>query len=198
METQTVGTEIRFQFDRDKAIQTMAYLVGRLRSVQKVKLMKLVYLADKLHFLSCGYPITGDRQWALPHGPVPSETLDLLNANIWPDPEAAYKFLHVNDATVTLKQDPGTSLLSSEELATLDEILVRYGDACPWALVEQTHALPEYKEAYAGGIAGPIPYELILRHAGDDRHDRLGRPVASAATVAAMLCPLNAGADADL
>lgn len=107
--------EMRFQFEQSKAIQVMAYLVGRLTSVEKVKLMKLVYLADKAHFLRCGYPITGDRLCALPYGPVPSLTLDVLNGDIWPEPEAAYEFLHLDDNTVMLRSDPGHALLNADE-----------------------------------------------------------------------------------
>jgi len=197
---------MQFQFEQDKAIQAMGFIVGRLKSVNKVKLMKLVYLADKTHFLRAGYPITGDRQRALPYGPVPSGTLDVLNGNIWPDPEAAYKFLHVDDNTVTLRHDPGLDRLSAEEVATLDQVLQLYGKDAPWGpggLVEQTHDLPEYQEAFAGAVqrgakSAPIPYESILKHAGDESHYRLNRPVASSATVPHLLCPLNAGADADL
>ena len=34
---------MRFQFEQDKAIQTMAYIVKRLGAVEKVKLMKLAF-----------------------------------------------------------------------------------------------------------------------------------------------------------
>jgi len=193
---------MRFQFEQDKALQAMAYIVKRLGSVEKVKLMKLMYLADKQHFLREGYPITGDRQCAMPYGPVPSATLDLLNGN-WADPNLALRSLHLNDNTVMLRHDPGVGTLSAQELATLDEILAQYGDAHRWSLVDALHELPEYKETYANAVArgkraGIIPYEAILKHAGDESHYRLNRPVASAATVAHMVCPLNAGADADL
>jgi uncharacterized phage-associated protein len=195
--------EIQFQFEQDKAIQTMAYLVGRLESVDKVKLMKLVYLADKRHFLRAGYPITGDRPCALPYGPIPSATMDVLDGNVWPDPQAAYQFLHVDDNKVTLKCDPGSHLLSADEKATLDEVLGQYAHTDAWQLVNETHELPEYKEAMGiaaarGSKAAPIPYESILKYAGDEDHYRLNRPVLSAATMNHMLCPLNGGADADL
>lgn len=194
---------MRFQFDQEKAIQAMAYIVGRLKSVDKVKLTKLIYLADKRHFLRVGYPITGDRQCALPYGPVPSGTLDVLDGNIWPGPETAYAFLHLDDSTVMLRKDPGTDRLTPEEVTTLDEVVQLYGNIETWRLVDETHRLPEYKEAFAnatarGSRSATIPYESILKHAGDDAHFRLNRPVASAATVAHMLCPLNVGADADL
>lgn len=193
---------MRFQFEQDKAIQTMAYIVKRLGAVQKVKLMKLIYLADKTHFLRVGHPITGDRPCAMPHGPVPSATLDLLNGN-WPEPDLAMQTLHLTDNTVMLRHDPGTGALSPEELATLDEILAVHGDTHHWTLVDATHDLPEYKEAREnaatrGKRSVYITYESILKYAGDESHYRLNRPVVSSETVGHLLCPLNAGADADL
>jgi hypothetical protein len=194
---------MQFQFDQDKAIQTMAYIVKRLGSVEKVKLMKLIYLADKQHFLRAGYPITGDRQCALPHGPIPSGTMDVLNGNIWPDPQTAYHSLHIDDNAVMLRRDPGVDRLSDEEIATLDEVLRLHGNTDTWRLVEETHRLPEYREAFAvaterGTRSATISYESILKHAGDESHYRLNRPVVSSVTVGHLLCPLTPGADADL
>ena len=192
--------EIRFQFDTDKAIQTMGYIVKRLDSVEKVKLMKLVYLADKAHFLRAGYPITGDRLCALPYGPVSSGTLDTLDG--WPN-DRVYDFLHVDDNRVLLRHDPGHDRLTQDEMKTLDEVLRQYGAAEVWRLVRQTHELPEYKEAYAmaeerGSKSAAISYDSILKHAGDEEHYRLGRPVVSAAMMSHMVCPFNVGEDADL
>ena len=79
----------------------------------------------------------------------------------------------------------------------------QHGKTYRWTLVDLTHELPEYKEAFAEATArdsksGPISYELILKHAGDESHYRLNRPVVSSATVGHLLCPLNPGADTDL
>ncbi len=194
---------MHFQFDQANPIQVMAYLVGKLHSTKKVKLMKLIYLSDKSHFLRYGHPITGDNLRALPYGPVPSSTLSLLDGNVWPDPDVAYKFLHLDDNTVTLKSDPGQDLLDAEEKGNLEEIFNRYGSIYTWKLVDETHELPEYKEAFSiatalGNKSGKIPYEMILKHSGEEAHFRLGRPVVSSKTIEHLECPFNEGEDADL
>ncbi|MCK4275964.1 MAG: SocA family protein, partial [Phycisphaerae bacterium] len=61
---------IQFKWRPDKAIQATAYLVGKLGKVDKIKLIKLLYIADRDHFLQHGAPITGDDQYALNKGPV--------------------------------------------------------------------------------------------------------------------------------
>ncbi len=192
---------MRFQFEHDKALQMMAYIVKRLNSVEKVKLMKLLYLADKQHFLQFGYPITGDEPYAMPYGPVPSATLDLLDGQTAPD--TTYQYLHIDDVFVMLRHDPGDALLSDDERSTLDSILEKYGASDTWRLVNMTHELPEYVEAKNAakekGIRSfPISYESILKHAADEDHYRLGRPVISANSATHILCPFDANLDTDL
>src|SRR5262249_47985983 len=106
---------INFQFDLVKAVQVIAYLASRLGGVEKVKLLKLLYIADREHFLKHGYPITGDRQFAMPWGPVPSACLDALNGQSWPAPDDVFEFLHVVDNLVTVKKSPGEDRLGTTE-----------------------------------------------------------------------------------
>ena len=158
--------DIRFHFDLSKAIQVMGYFIVRLDRVEKVKLMKLVYIADKENFLTQGYPITGDRQCAMPWGPVPSDCLHAVNGEIWPNPDEAFKFIHVDDSEVSLRKDPGTASLSPVELESLERVYRVHGNKSRWTLVGETHRYPEYKEAYVVGTSRTIPYESILRHSG--------------------------------
>lgn len=181
--------EIKFQFNLDKALQSLAYVIARLGTIEKVKLMKLVYLADKSHFLTHGYPITGDRQCAMPWGPVPSDCLHAVNGELWPHTHAAFSVLHVDDNLVSLKHDPGTMSLSPDELQTLDSILQTHGTKNRWELVGETHRYPEYIEFYVAGSSRTIPYEAILRHSNRAETFDSGRPVISPATLSHMVNP---------
>lgn len=181
--------KVSFQYSLDRAIQAMAYIARRLKAVEKVKLMKLMYLADKLHFLDHGYPITGDRQCAMRWGPVPSNCLSTINGDYWPDASAVFQYLHVADNNVTVHTDPGTGLLSPEELCTLDKVITKHGSKNRWQLVGETHNLPEYKDAYVDATSAPIPYESILRHSGSTENWMNDRPAVSEATLAHMTRP---------
>ena len=71
---------MRFCFDEEKTAQAAAYLLwkfGRRHNV--MALMKLLYLADRKALIERGHPITGDHMVSMPHGPVLSETLELIN-----------------------------------------------------------------------------------------------------------------------
>src|SRR5258706_9893863 len=102
---------IVFQFDLTKALQAIAYLVSHLGEVEKVKLLKLLYIADREHFLRHGYPITGDRPYAMPWGPVPSACLDALNGQSWPHSDDAFEYIQVINNMVTVKVSPGEDRL---------------------------------------------------------------------------------------
>lgn len=180
--------EIRFAFNLDKALQAMALIVQRLGPTEKVKLMKLLYIADKTHFLNYGFPITGDRQCAMPWGPVPSDCLHAVNGELWPRSQAAFSILHVDDNLVSLKVDPGVKALTQAELNSLETVIRDHGLKNRWTLVGETHRYPEYAEVYVQGSSRTISYESILRHAG--RTD-LGRPVIGPEILEHMINPFG-------
>lgn len=181
---------IRFQFHPEKAVQAAGYLLERLGGASdKVRLMKLMYLADRDHFLAQGRPITGDMQYALPHGPCPTCTLNLL-AGLDPD-QNDYVFKHITTTKeqFRLEANPGTSCLEPSEIEVLDAVLSRYGSLHTWPLRKLTHDLPEYIECEVGSSSALIPYEVILRHHGGPQGFRSNRPVISPQMAAHMLCP---------
>lgn len=181
---------LRFQFDPEKAIQAMGYLLRSLgRSIDKAKLMKLLYIADRAHFLTWDHPITGDKLVAMPKGPVPSNSLNLLNRDFARQWDAAIDaHLGLENHEVLLKSDPGISRLDRDEKATLDAVLKEHGHKRTWSLVEETHKYPEYCEAYVEGTSRPIPYELLLRHYKPDSLHR-GRVVITERMLSHATCP---------
>jgi len=188
---------IAFRFDLNRALLAMAQIVDALGEVDKAKLIKLLYIADKSHFLSHGYPITGDTPLAMKWGPVPCSCLEALDGVLWPDADAAFRYLHVVDDKVMLRHRPDGEPLSENERATLRQACQDHGHKQTWDLVRETREFSEYKEAYVEGAATPIPFESILEHSGDESKFRLGRPVVTPEMAAHMVCPFPAG-DADL
>ena len=188
--------QISFDYNLHKSIAAMAYILERLGRTEKVKLMKLLYLADREHFIKTGVPITGDRLFAMQWGPVPSCTLDAVGGAL--RPREVFKTIHTDDNWVMLRDKPDMSSLSPEELETLDEVVKEHGHKKRWTLVRETHRLPEYRECYVRGTSTPIPYETIARVSGSEARYRHGRAVISPQTAAAMHCPFEAGSDADL
>jgi uncharacterized phage-associated protein len=57
----------------------MFWADARLPDLTKWKICKLLFLADKIHLVRYGRPITGDTYYAVEWGPIPSDTLHALN-----------------------------------------------------------------------------------------------------------------------
>jgi uncharacterized phage-associated protein len=187
---------IRFDFDASKAAKAMAYLVSRLegQKTDKVKLMKLLYLADRDHFLEEGRPITGDDQYAMPYGPAPTLSLDLLEEGA---DGGVFAYLHTQDNEVSLKQPQPPVILDPSECRVLDAVIARYGAMPKWDLVNYTHKLPEYVEMNRPGTSTRIPFELLLKLYRNGNLFRHGRPVITSAMARNMRCPFP-NSDSDL
>ncbi|MEN9919783.1 MAG: hypothetical protein RL662_2219, partial [Bacteroidota bacterium] len=64
-----------------KIIQTINYFAQKQpdKCMSKMKVYKLLWLADRYHVRQYGRTITGDTYYALPFGLVPSKTKDILD-----------------------------------------------------------------------------------------------------------------------
>ena len=159
---------MRAPYREDKATQAAARLL-RLRggTMSHLKLIKLLYLAERESLTRLGRPLTYDTYCSLPHGPVLSATLDRINTgecyrNGYWDRVIAPKA----NNEVSLR-DPGAiphDQLSPAEEALIDEVFTRYGHMGRWELVEVTHRLPEWVDP--DGSALPIDAADILRNEG--------------------------------
>jgi uncharacterized phage-associated protein len=191
---------IRFDFDPRKSVQAMAYLLSKMpgQKTDKVKLMKLLYLADREHFLQEGRPITGDDQYAMPFGPVPTLSLDLLNGQFADGEDAdIFTYLRTGDREVSLRKIPEPFGLGKTELRILDAVLERYGAMDTWDLCDFTHRLPEYLQVFRPGTSTRIPFDLLLEIYRKGTLFRHNRPVVTSAMAAHMFCPFDRS-EADL
>jgi uncharacterized phage-associated protein len=155
------------KFNERKATQAAAHLLllrgGRM---SYMKLIKLLYLADRAALLKWGRPITTDRYVSMDRGPVLSRIFDL--ATDGEDPGAKPIWASVisdpSNYEVNLKCEPDTDELSDAELSVLDAVFSQYGNLSRWDLVEVTHNLPEWKNPRGSAI--PISYLDILKAGG--------------------------------
>ena len=63
---------IRFEFDSEKALEALVYVVSRTGDHGMYRCLKTLYAADKLHLENYGRFIYGETHYALEHGAVPS------------------------------------------------------------------------------------------------------------------------------
>jgi uncharacterized phage-associated protein len=128
-----------------------------------MKLIKLLYLADREALACWGRPITTDKYVSMDRGPVLSHILERINEGSAPnDPSFwAEHIKNAQDYSVSLDKSPGDGKLSEAEDNLLDEIFERFGHMTRWQLVDHVHTLPEWKNP--NGSALPIEYRDILK-----------------------------------
>ena len=151
-------------FREDKVTQMAARFLdlagGR---ISYVKLLKLLYLADKQMLIERGHPITYDRWYAMKHGPVLSATYNLIQGKTasayWSD------YIGTDNFDLVLKGDPGSDDLSRAEDRIIDAVFEKYKDHDTWDLVNELHEeLREWESP--GNSSREMTYKSVLQHAG--------------------------------
>jgi uncharacterized phage-associated protein len=156
-----------FKFSLDKATEAAAYLL-RLEPAQEmtyIRLLKLLYLADRQSLQETGRPITGDRVVAMRHGPVLSNVYDCMKGSFFGQSRWDEHFASVGFC-VQLRLSPDIRRLSRKEIAILDRVHREHEGKNEWEIVEETHALKEWKDPGPDDKVKDIPFEEILKAVG--------------------------------
>ena len=156
------------RFNERKATQMAAAFITRSgSSLNHMKLIKLMYLADRTALLRWERPITGDDYFSLKHGPILSTTLSMISDGHSPLANSFW-FEYIKkqgDYEVSLTQSCSPDDLSQAELEVIDEVFSQYGSYDKWDLVHHLHnTLPEWRDP--GRSAFPISIGDILEGEG--------------------------------
>lgn len=160
-------SEMWFPLNLNKAMQAAGVLLEFESSsrMDKLRLVKLLYMADRKALCETGNPIIGTRVVAMDNGPLHSEILDLINGEHVREPEWAH-FFHLDGYSVVMKIDPGRSLLSRYEI---EKLLLVSRDMLPYStyeVVEITHGFEEWKKNRKSGTSTDISLEDLLDAVG--------------------------------
>jgi uncharacterized phage-associated protein len=159
-------------FNARKAAQVVAYLVHKSPSkrLNVVKLIKLVYLADRASIKSFGFPILDDDdRVSMRLGPVNSTTYRFVNGE---EIDPAWTALLRDRANHEISAKPAAlesdwDELSDADIQCLDKTWAKFGNFQPFDLVEWTHNpknVPEWEDP--NGSAYLIPMRRILTALG--------------------------------
>lgn len=160
--------KIQFQFDERKATAAASLLLQLAGGeMEYLRLIKLLYLADRESLDQLGYPITGDRYVSMKHGPVLSRVYNLAKAVVvGPATEGPWSRQIAGRGRYYLKLVGSADVgpLSESEVQILKEVFTRYRHQDVWEIRDQTHLLPEWEDP--GASAREIEPETILRVLG--------------------------------
>ena len=155
------------RFNEKKAAQVAAFFLFQANGQMKVlKLMKLMYLAERASIAAYGEPMIGDRLVSMDNGPVLSATLNHFNG-FTPSSEGGWDTWigDRNKHNVALQADMHSTdeldQLSDADVKILQSIWATYGHMGAFPLADLTHEIcPEWQDPR--GSMKPISYVQLL------------------------------------
>jgi uncharacterized phage-associated protein len=149
------------RFDPEKVTEASAFLLNlRGGRIHYIKLLKLLYIADREALAEWGIPISNDNYVSMDQGPVLSQTYNLIRegGRVWSE----YISAPFDDYEVKLTNTPPKAKkLSLAEQNLLERVFEQYGGKNRWDLVDYVHTFPEWQNPHGSSI--PIDIEEILR-----------------------------------
>ncbi|MCW3785502.1 Panacea domain-containing protein [Plebeiibacterium sediminum] len=106
-------------------------------TINRLKLMKLLWLADRMHLNKYGRLVLKDAYNALPHGPVPSLTMDFTKFSL-PD------IFRVAGYEITAEGEFDARYFSSSDIEIFEEVWSSFGELDQFSLRDLSHKFPEW------------------------------------------------------
>lgn len=159
-----------FRCSAKKMVQAAAVLLRLVRGgrMEYLRLLKLLYIADRQHVQEYQRPIIGRRLVAMKNGPLHSDLYDLVKGEHIDEPLWS-EYIRRDNYEVELLRDPGVSELSAAEVRTLTTTFDRHQTLSEWELVEITHGFQEWWKNYpdrSANTSRTIPFADLLDAVG--------------------------------
>lgn len=157
-----------------RVTQMAAYLLGKTEGrMAYIKLIKLLYLAEREAMAKWGESVSGDHFVSMPHGPVLSQTYDLIKGSALSEETSPWNTLIKGEANyeVSLRQTVDSNNfddLSLSELKILDQVFEDFGHMSRFEIRDYTHDnCSEWEDP--NGSSFPIKPESIFRALGKNQ-----------------------------
>lgn len=136
-----------------KTIEVLLYLINKSGgSLDKLKTIKLLWLADRYHLLKFGSTISQHDYYTLPYGPVPSAILKIIDDATGIGENPMFKNFKLEGNTINANKDCNTDYLSRSEIEALDIIFEVFKLTKPKGFFDISHNYPEYLITNGGPV----------------------------------------------
>jgi uncharacterized phage-associated protein len=160
-----------FRFNLNKTIQAIGVLFREehVNRMSYIRLIKLLYIAERESIKETGRPIIGDGVVAMDQGPVFSRVYDLVKGeavgtDVWNG------YLVKDHYHLELSRSPDVGELSRYEIDKLRQVSKRHEDHDDWEVVNVTHAFEEWRNNQPPkGSSKRIPFEDIVKAVGREK-----------------------------
>lgn len=151
------------KFDSVKAIEAAA-VIARCegKRIGKLRILKLLYLADREALRVRGRPILGSKAVAMDHGPLHSDVYNMIKGEHPASPSWSKYFTQDGKRSLKLTKEPENLALSKSDIAILQSVVDKYVELDDWSLSELTHGFPEWEKTYREGTSSSIELEDIV------------------------------------
>ncbi|MBQ7538509.1 MAG: SocA family protein [Treponema sp.] len=160
----------------NKLIQIVFFILKRNNlSMNYMKLIKLLYLADRAALDAYGETITENSAVSMDQGPVLSELYDYIKNSKHDDAQRLWNnyFVKNKHSLDCINTDIDDGELCEYEESILEEIDNLYKDKTPWQMVDLVHNVnvcPEWRDP--NGSALPIRTNEVLSYLGYSKEER--------------------------
>ena len=136
--------------DTRKIVQALNYIAcSQLgHTINSMKAYKLLWLADRYHLRHYGRTISGDEYYALPHGPVPMDAMNIVEGKktrLTDGTEGVSYLRKSKRYNITSIAAPRMEVFSVSDIEALDLVLETYGKKTWSELSDFSHTFPEWK-----------------------------------------------------
>lgn len=132
-----------FRFNARKATEVASLLIQSEGGKMNVmKLVKMVYLLDRLSIARRGIPVVGGVYYSMRNGPVTSELLDVINAGRLADESDCSWEQFISSRTgheVGLVDQAPVEFVSESEIQLIAEIYKEHGQKDQWQIRDWCH-----------------------------------------------------------
>jgi len=138
-----------------KSTQAINYFANKRDGrINKMKAIKLIWLADRYHLRKYGRPVIGDTYWAMKFGPVASEALRIADQDSRLSVgclKYISKYLKINGndekvRNLVSRHDVDLGVFSQTDIEALETVFNEYGDRDQFELADISHSFPEWSK----------------------------------------------------
>ncbi len=151
-----------FKFEEQKAVAALLYICESYGGTcDKYAIMKILYLAERLHLSKYGRPITGDDFITMKYGPVPTCTYDIIKSGASQGKIFDHKY---NNLIPVQKSD--LDELSGSDIECLNEVIAENTMHHFEIMKKKTHDAAFEKTKAELGMGYSIPFLEIAKAGG--------------------------------
>ena len=127
------------------------------KTIDRLKLMKLIWLSDRLHLNKYGRMILNDKYKALPNGSIASKTMDMTKKNM----QNAWE---VNGYNIKALREADLAFFSKSDIEIMNYVWEKFKDKEPFELSEYSHLFKEWKRFEKELIDKELPnsYDIVI------------------------------------